>query len=64
MSLTRRASTHDLGEPDAVRGVEVEEHLQVRACRSGLSAREYQVFMSMQPMFAIQTSASSSFTSG
>ena len=32
--------------------------------RSGLSIREYQVFMSMQPMFTIQRSASSSFTSG
>ena len=32
--------------------------------RSGLSTREYQTFMSMQPMFTIQSSASSSFTSG
>ena len=32
--------------------------------RSGLSTREYHVFRSMQPMFAIQRSASSSFTSG
>ena len=32
--------------------------------RSGLSTREYHAFMSMQPMFTIQSSASSSFTSG
>ena len=32
--------------------------------RSGLSTREYHVFMSMQPMFTIQSSASSSLTSG
>ena len=32
--------------------------------REGLSTREYQVFMSMQPMFAIQSRASSSLTSG
>ena len=31
---------------------------------TGLSTREYHVFMSMQPMFTIQSSASSSFTSG
>ena len=31
--------------------------------RDGLSTREYHVFMSMQPMFAIQRSASSSLTS-
>ncbi len=32
--------------------------------RSGLSIREYHAFRSMQPMFTIQSSASSSFTSG
>ena len=32
--------------------------------RSGLSTREYHVFMSMQPMLTIQSSASSSFTTG
>ena len=32
--------------------------------RSGRSTREYQAFMSMQPMFTIQSSASSSSTSG
>ena len=32
--------------------------------RSGRSTREYHAFMSMQPMFTIQSSASSSFTSG
>ena len=32
--------------------------------RSGLSIREYHVFMSMQPMFTIQSSASSSLTTG
>ena len=32
--------------------------------RSGLSIREYHVFMSMQPMLTIQSSASSSLTSG
>ncbi len=29
-----------------------------------MSTREYHAFMSMQPMFAIQSSAASSFTSG
>ena len=32
--------------------------------RSGLSTREYHVFRSMQPMFTIHSSASSSLTSG
>ena len=37
---------------------------RTKSGRSGRSMREYQVFMSMQPMFTIQSSASSSFTSG
>jgi len=37
---------------------------RTKSGREGLSTREYQVFMSMQPMFAIQSRASSSFTSG
>ena len=37
---------------------------RTKSGREGLSTREYQVFMSMQPMFTIQSRASSSLTSG
>ena len=37
---------------------------RTKSGRSGLSKREYHVFMSMQPMFTIQSRASSSFTIG
>ena len=36
---------------------------RTKSGRSGLSTREYHVFMSMQPMFTIQSSASWSLTS-
>jgi hypothetical protein len=50
-----------LREAAALGRVEVEE-AEVRPV--GLSTREYHVFRSIQPMFTIQRSASSSFTSG
>ena len=80
MEAVRAARLRKAGEPERVENILDESATRTtsgkptsgdgsrsnrtQSGRSGLSTREYQVFMSMQPMLAIQSSASSSLTSG
>src|SRR2546422_390339 len=60
-SLTRSATWTVSLKPTSGEG---SRSKSTQSGRSGLSVREYQVFMSTQPMFTIQSSASSSLTTG
>ena len=59
--LTSSATSITSGKPTSAAG---SRSKSTKSGRSGLSTREYHVFRSMQPMFTIQSSASSSLTSG
>ena len=60
-SLTSSATSTTSAKPASAAG---SRSKRTKSGRSGLSTREYHVFRSMQPMFTIQSSASSSLTIG
>ena len=59
--LTSSATSTTSAKPASAAG---SRSKRTKSGRSGLSTREYHVFRSMQPMFTIQSSASSSLTIG
>src|SRR5215210_8738809 len=60
-SFTRSATSTVSAKPESAAG---SRSKSTQSGRSDLSTREYHVFMSMQPMLTIHSSASSSLTSG